>query len=183
MELAIELKNSIALSLLLGLSVITGLSQALPVSGLYNHEVAVGNESDSERDRAFSEALSAVIVKVTGARHWLEEPVIATALRNAQNYVEGFDYRTEIVVADLEEVSDDQAQPQTEPQTQPQTQVTVSTVEQNFINVIFASDLVDDLLASANVPVWDSNRPSVLVWMVLQNDQGERALLTEDISA
>ena len=175
MELAIELKNSIALSLLLGLSVITGLSQALPVSGLYNHEVAVGNESDSERDRAFSEALSAVIVKVTGARHWLEEPVIATALRNAQNYVEGFDYRTEIVVADLEEVSDDQAQPQTEPQTQPQTQVTVSTVEQNFINVIFASDLVDDLLASANVPVWDSNRPSVLVWMVLQNDQGERA--------
>ncbi len=183
MKLAIELKNSIALSLLLGLSVITGLSQALPVSGLYNHEVAVGNESDSERDRAFSEALSAVIVKVTGARHWLEEPVIATALRNAQNYVEGFDYRTEIVVADLEEVSDDQAQPQTEPQTQPQTQVTVSTVEQNFINVIFASDLVDDLLASANVPVWDSNRPSVLVWMVLQNDQGERALLTEDISA
>ena len=179
MNFAIGSKYAIALGLLLGLSVITGLSQALPVSGLYNHEVAVDNESDSERDRAFSEALTAVIVKVTGARRWLEEPTIEAALRNAQNYVEGFDYRNEIVVEDLAVVSVGQIQPQT----QPQTQAAVPPVEQSFINVIFASDLVDDLLASANVPVWDSNRPSVLVWMVLQNDQGERALLTEDINA
>ena len=153
------LKNSITVGLLLVLSGIAGLSQALPVTGLYNQEVAVGNESNSERDRAFGEALTAVIVKVTGERRWLEQPIIADALRSAQNYVEGFDYRTETLVE--EEL----------------------TVEQSFINVIFANDLVDDLLANANAPVWDSNRPSVLVWRVLQDDQGERNLLTEEVNA
>ena len=53
-------------------------------------------------------------------------------------------------------------------------------VERRFIEVNFAASLIDDLLANANVPVWNSNRPSVLVWMVLQNAEGERTMLTRE---
>ena len=98
MKCVILLKSSITVGLLVVLSGVAGLSQALPVTGLYNQEVAVGNESNSERERAFGEALTAVIVKVTGERRWLEEPIIADALRSAQNYVEGFDYRTTVIL-------------------------------------------------------------------------------------
>jgi len=53
-------------------------------------------------------------------------------------------------------------------------------VEQRFIEVNFADSLIDELLASANIPVWDSNSPSVLVWMALQNAEGERTMLTAE---
>ena len=39
---------------------------------------------------------------------------------------------------------------------------------------------IDQLLTDADIPVWDSNRPSVLVWMALQTEFGERRLLTAD---
>ena len=49
---------------------------ALQVTGLYDHRVAVNNESDAERNRAFREALKAVILKVTGEHRWLEHPSV-----------------------------------------------------------------------------------------------------------
>ena len=52
--------------------------------------------------------------------------------------------------------------------------------EKRYIDVSFAQSLLDDLLASSDIPIWDSNRPSVLVWMALQNNEGERSMLTAD---
>jgi hypothetical protein len=66
---------------------VTPVSYGLQVTDLYVHQVAVSNESDSERSRAFGEALSAVIIKVTGERRWLLHPTIERALDNAQDYV------------------------------------------------------------------------------------------------
>ena len=54
-------------------------ASALPVTGLYNHRIQVANESDSERSRAFKEALAAVITKVTGDERWLLDPAIVSA--------------------------------------------------------------------------------------------------------
>lgn len=53
-------------------------------------------------------------------------------------------------------------------------------VQQDYLQVTFARDLIDDLLADAEVPVWDNNRPSLLVWMVLQDDSGERSYLNRE---
>ncbi|MEZ5491745.1 MAG: DUF2066 domain-containing protein [Gammaproteobacteria bacterium] len=145
---------------------------ALPVTGLYTYEVAVANQSDLERSRAFREALAAVIVKVSGENRWLENPSIDRALETAANYVEAIAYRTEsrlVMPDDSTPVPDDTVSPG-----QP------ISVEQELLNVSFARGLIDQLLAQAAIPVWDSNRPSVLVWMALQNDAGERSLLSAD---
>lgn len=156
---------SLTLLLLAGQS-----SLALQVTGLYSQQIPVANDGEAERSRAFREALSAVVVKVSGDPRWLEDPTIERAIAQAQNYVEATSYISETVpVPQQENAADANA---TEPQ--------VTTREQRIISVNFASGLIDELLASANIPIWNSNRPSVLVWMVLQSAAGERSFLTAD---
>jgi len=149
---------------------IPAATMALPVEGLYSHEVAVVNQSDAERNRAFREALEAVLVKVTGDPGWLQNSRLQQALSSAQDFVEAIEYRSEIVpVTDVDADVTAVALPQ--------------MATQEYINVAFARSLIDPLLANAAIPVWDSNRPSVLVWMALQDDSGSRLLLSEETNA
>jgi hypothetical protein len=145
-------------------------SVALQVSGLYSHQIPVTNDGEAERNRAFREALAAVVVKVSGDPRWLENPVIERAIAQAQNYVEATSYISESIQLPLEDntVAADSDEEQ------------FYTAEQRMISVNFAAALIDELLADADIPVWDSNRPSVLVWMVLQNSSADREFLTAD---
>ena len=169
------------ISLLLGLAEFG--SYALQVNGLYEQRVAIANESDTERDRAFREALEAVLLKITGERRWLEHPVLQQAVRNAQSYVEGISYASETVEVIADELPRP-ADPDADQAGQVDPELAASSLpalrEQRYIDVNFAASLLDELLASANIPVWDSNRPSVLVWLALQNAEGERSMLTAD---
>lgn len=159
---------------------------ALQVTGLYSHRIAVSNESETERTRAFKEALAAVIVKVTGTERWLLDPIVERALNNAQSFVEAISYSSETValpapvepVAEPEPVTDDPLV--AEPVAAPAALPVATTREQRYVNVTFASSLINELLTDASVPIWDSNRPSVLVWMVMQEGTGERRLLTAE---
>jgi len=164
--------------------------EALQVTGLYSHRIAVANESEAERSRAFREALSAVIVKVTGTERWLQDPIVVRALNNAQSYVEAISYSSETVAAPVP--TDPAVTPAAEPVSQPAVDTTdipttavpprlvSTTIEQRYVNVTFAATLINELLTNASVPIWDSNRPSVLVWMVLQDVTGARRLLTTE---
>lgn len=168
--------------LLLALCVPT--ATALQVVGLYSYRVAVSNDSDAERNRAFNAALAAVIVKVTGTDRWLQDPLLERALSNAQSFVEAISYSSETVVvpAPVEPPSPPQPDPQATDPALPQvsTAPATRTVEQRYVTVTFAAGLLNELLTNASVPIWDSNRPSVLVWMVIQDVYGERRLLTAD---
>jgi hypothetical protein len=166
---------------------VISVSYGLQVTDLYVQQVAVSNESDSERSRAFGEALSAVIIKVTGERRWLLHPAIERALNNAQNYVEAISYNSKTIklvqedsVASEEDKDSGNTQDNTREAFLNTSNLLPETMEQRYINVNFAAELIDELLTDAEIPVWDSNRPSVLVWMVLQTDSGERRLLTTD---
>ncbi len=196
-----EIQSVYLKKIILGLcaSILTGLLlgpttlSALPVTGLYSYRIEVANESDSERARAFREALAAVIVKVTGDERWLLDPAVVSAIGRAQSYVEAVGYESETIevpvevaqvpspveqadnLAGAEPVDPDATTPIDSPEI-PQTQV----IEQRFINVNFSRALINELLGQANIPIWGSNRPSVLVWMVLQNEIGERAFLSSD---
>jgi hypothetical protein len=166
---------------------VTPVSYGLQVTDLYVHQVAVSNESDSERNRAFGEALSAVIIKVTGERRWLLHPTIERALDNAQDYVEAISYISEAIEL-VQEASAAPQQNRDSRNTQDNAggalvntpNLLQEVSEQRYINVNFAAELIDQLLTDADIPVWDSNRPSVLVWMALQTESGERRLLTAD---
>ena len=145
-------------------------SAALQVSGLYSQQIPVTNDGEAERNRAFKEALAAVVVKVSGDPRWLENPAIERAIAQAQNYVEATSYISESIQLPLE---DNTASADTDEEQ-------FYTAEQRIISVNFAAALIDELLEDADIPVWDGNRPSVLVWMVLQSSAGDREFLTAD---
>ena len=143
-------------------------SVALQVSGLYSQQIPVTNDGEAERNRAFREAFAAVVVKVSGDPRWLENLAIERAIAQAQNYVEATSYISESIQLPLE----DNTLPLDSDEEQ------FYTAEQRIISVNFAAALINELLEDAGIPVWDDNRPSVLVWMVLQNSAGEREFLT-----
>jgi len=143
-------------------------SAALQVSGLYSQQIPVTNDGEAERNRAFREAFAAVVVKVSGDPRWLENLAIERAIAQAQNYVEATSYISESIQLPLE----DNTLPLDSDEEQ------FYTAEQRIISVNFAAALINELLEDAGIPVWDDNRPSVLVWMVLQNSAGEREFLT-----
>ena len=145
-------------------------SLALQVSGLYSQQIPVTNDGEAERNRAFREAFAAVVVKVSGDPRWLENLAIERAIAQAQNYVEATSYISESIQLPLE----DNTLPLDSDEEQ------FYTAEQRIISVNFAAALINELLEDAGIPVWDDNRPSVLVWMVLQNSAGDREFLTAD---
>lgn len=168
---------------------LAGPVMALQVTGLYDYRVAVADESQTERQRAFQEALRAVILKVTGDERWLDHPSVQRAINNAQSYVEAISFSSEQIPVEAdaanagstEEIAEDtdSASPATDEPEKPAV-VQPQFREQRYINVEFADNLINDLLAAADIPIWDSNRPSVLVWMAIQEPSGERSMLTAD---
>lgn len=125
---------------------------ALIVTGLYDQEIVVQGQGDAERIRAYREGLTAVILKITGEERWLRNSAVERAIRDAQSYVQEVSYRT-----------------------------SSSTAEQrNFISVRFDRALVDSMLNAAGIPVWDQNRPTVMLWLSVQSPDGHRELLSAD---
>ena len=178
--------RSLILIALLGLALpVAGLQ----VTGLYSHRVVVENESDAERNRAFRVAMEAVILKVTGDPRWLEHPRVQQAVENAQNYVEAISYSSELLAV-AESTADEQGEFQpapgdaeladNPPEEQPAAEPSPQFVEQRYIDLDFADALINEMLAAADIPVWDDNRPSVLVWMVIQDASGARHMLSAD---
>lgn len=45
------------------------------------------------------------------------------------------------------------------------------------LDVRFDQSLIDELLSGADIPVWDRNRASVLLWITVQEDDGRRTML------
>jgi uncharacterized protein len=120
-------------------------ARALLVDDLYAAEIAVSNQGEAERRRAYREALQQVIVKVTGEHRWLQHSRIRTAINNAENYVAEVGYR--------------------------------STGLDSHIVVRFDQQQLDTLLYEEDIPVWDRNRASVLLWVTVQGADGRRDML------
>jgi hypothetical protein len=127
-------------------------AHALLVQGLYEQEIAVQDQGDAERIRAYREGLTAVILKITGEERHLGNAAVERAVRDAQSYVQEVSYRTESTAQEA----------------------------RTFISVSFDSALVNQMLMSSGVPVWDRDRPAVLLWLSVQNATGQRELLSAD---
>ena len=95
MTFAKYLKILLIRSLSAAIFVVSPTVFALQVEGLYQYRILVTSDSDAERNRAFAEALSGVIVKVSGEKRWLEHPDIKAALANPEGYVESISYSSE----------------------------------------------------------------------------------------
>ncbi len=122
------------------LSCLSMLTHAVVVSDLYQVQVEVADQSQSNRTTAFSLALEKVILKVSGNANSLQSPVIQQNLAHPDSFVQSYSY------------------------------VENKTTEQLEIDVHFGANLIDDLLRQAEQPIWGRSRPLVLVWQAVEEN-------------
>ena len=120
--------------------------------GLYQAEVSVRGQGGGERKSGFARALAEVLAKVTGDRDVASHPGVAEELRQAERYVEGYDYR-----------QDEGVSPTTGAPTYGTTLI-----------VRFDDQAVEDIAFALGLPVWPEPRPKPVLWLAIDDGSGPR---------
>ncbi|MHC9085008.1 DUF2066 domain-containing protein [Luteimonas sp. RIT-PG2_3] len=150
--------RSMAAGLLAGLVLVSGTAAAQRVEGdraaaqgMYEAEVPVRSQAESERQAGFARALSQVFAKLSGDRSSASRPGVGQELRRASDYVEHYDYR-----------QDEQVGASGAP--------TFSTM----LVVRFRKDDVDTIASALGLPVWPEPRPKPVLWLAIDDGKGPR---------
>lgn len=131
-------------------------AQAATDLSIYRAYGSVKNQSDTERNIAASLYLGEVIVRVSGRRDAMLNPVIQRSIPKASSYLFSFSYtgnKTEIIEG------------------KPQVRL--------GIQLDFSPQAINQLLREAQLPLWPSPRPQVLLWPVFQDGNGLQRVLDE----
>lgn len=126
-----------------------GASAAI-VQDLYSAQVPVNDRSAPSLEEGAKAALAQVLVKVSGSSGVLGSPDVQTALKSARSRVQTYVYAKGRASDDLPQVRFE-----------------------------FAASYITDLVKQSGAPLWTANRPAVLAWIVLQEDNRQR-FLNED---
>ena len=134
-------------------------SYAIRVTGLYESTVLVRDQGATERARGVKAGLEEVLIKVSGNRWAKSNPTLAEALKRADSYLFEFSYTSnKRTVVDSNN----------------------NRLEARELKLQFDNKSIDRLIQQAGLPVWDSNRPGVLLWVAVETPQGRRILSAED---
>lgn len=134
-----------------------GFSTTAQGVDLYQGEVAVEDQSSRARDAALSDALAQVLVKVTGNPEAPARDIVRDHLSSASRYIQQYQYRTE-----------QRARPDRE-----------SPERVLLLRARFDPSAVERILDEASLARWGQERPTVLVWLVMQRG-GARELVGMD---
>ena len=133
---------------------------AVEVPGLYRATVRVeSRNNEQERRRAVSEAMQEVLGKVSGLNGGLNQASIRRALNNPEPYVQSWSTQASLQPVD------------------PNAEIS-ELREVISIQVTFYETEIQRLLDENNIPIWPANRPETLVWLVVQDELGERQMLS-----
>lgn len=149
----------VACATALFLAVFAPPAAAIRVSGLYQAEVVVADQTRPVRAQGIVSALREVLVKLTGDRFAPSGAAAAPVLGNAEGYVQQYRYR-EVTVPPAAE-----GQPAS---------------RELHLWVQFDQDALDRDLRGRGIPVWGAERPSTLLWIVIRDAQGTRWLTPDD---
>jgi hypothetical protein len=122
---------------------------AAEVTGLYQSSMPVeSRDNERARIRAFAAGMQDMLIRLTGHDDIATQPAIQVALAAPQSYVESWAYRTA--------TAEDGVTPQL------------------MMDIGFYQAEIQRLLNDAGTAVWPASRPDTLVWMVIQDEQGQR---------
>lgn len=126
---------------------------AVKVSSLYQAEIPVTSQTADERELAVREGFLQVLMKVSGDNQIEKNPVIHTALKRADYYVQEFSY------------------------TMPST-----NDSQYLLHVKYEINDINKLLKKAGLAFWGQNRPLILVWLVVTDEQHHSQIVATEES-
>lgn len=119
--------------------------------GVYEAEVPVRSQAESEREAGFARALAQVFAKLSGDRSISSRPGVGQELRRAKDYVDGYDYRQDESVG-----------------------ASGAPSFRTTLVVRFKPEDVDTLVAALGLPVWPQPRPKPVVWLAIDDGKGPR---------
>ena len=122
---------------------LAGNAWAEMVRDLHSATVSVANQGSKALTAAASQALTEVLVKVSGSRLLLANPVIVKALSDSRAHVQQYVYTRN----ELPEVG-------------------------FSVRFEFDGEYVTDLVRQSGAPLWTASRPLVLAWVVVEDEQG-----------
>ncbi|MFT7243575.1 MAG: hypothetical protein ACI82A_000919 [Candidatus Azotimanducaceae bacterium] len=133
-------------------------SLAVPVTDLYVADVYVTSESEAQRLSGARAALLQVLVRVSGTQAVAEDEQVRLALRNPSRFYYQYSYQT----------------------TDREFQVGTEIVPGRILRISFEPNAIAALLRDAGFSVWGSNRPSVLLWVAVNDERGRRIMTESD---
>jgi hypothetical protein len=148
---------------------------AVEVKDLYQAKVIVASQERSHRRTALKEALAAVMVKVGGKKSVLTNDVFKKAISNYNLYVTQYHYsrKKSTKLYGSKGGSKDSSKHGSKPNLSSSAKIKKSL----FLIANFNENKINALFQQANLPLWGSLRPQVLLWLI--DEQGfERNILS-----
>ena len=134
--------------------------QSLPApaqtEGLYSGEVPVTGQGAAERESGFPRALTQVLGKLSGLRHFDDNPLVEPAVAGARSLVLAFHYREVNASSDEEEGA-----------------------RETHLVVQFSQSGVEELMQALALPRWPPDRPHLTVWLAIDDGVGRRIMPVE----
>jgi len=127
-------------------------AQAVEVIDIYQASVAVNSQTSRDRPAALKRALGTVMIKVGGEKSVLANDMIKKALKSHQQYLTQYRYQHKTVRVEKTPTINQQHE------------------KQLFLLASFNEEKINRLFQQANLPLWGSLRPQVLLWLI--DEQG-----------
>ena len=128
------------------LAFISQPTYAIKVAGLYQAVVSVSDESAQKRNIALKQALGKVLVKITGDRNINKSMGVTSLLATPGKFVQQYRYRQNSNNWDQDKSA-------------------------YKLWVQFDESALDATLKTYGIPIWEKERPSILVWLVHNKDK------------
>lgn len=137
---------------------------AAPVADLYEVRVPVPDQSDAAREWALKTGLAKVLIKVTGNSQVLLNPQLDGITAEARRYVTEYGYVGYRDPLATEEAASEAA----------------SSREGRAINIRYSGPAIDQLLRRYQLQIWPAERPSLLVWIVVDDPVVGKQFVTSE---
>jgi len=125
-----------------------GSAWAEVVPRLYDVDIVVPSQSDADRRRAAGAALAEVLTRVTGLREIPFGTQVDGAIRESERYYVRYAFATRDI----------------------QPEEGTEVIAQTHLEIHFERGTLLELLRRTGLPVWSADRPTILVWVVLEGD-------------
>lgn len=132
--------------------------QPAVVTGLYEAEVPVPDQSDASQKQGVANALLNVLIKLTGDREVQGRVGASNLLEHPEQYVQQYRFHKKPVIRNNQ----------------------LSLDERLYLWVSFNADTLDKALQNNSVPQWGRIRPATLIWLVTQQGPDRKFVGLED---
>ncbi len=153
--------NRLLFQLMLSLGILCYSTQVIisakEVEGLFEVSVPVADQSNAKRNKATRLALNDLVVRISGLSAAANNSIVKASLKKSSTYIQRYAYREEDII------SEDNI-----------------PVKQLMLDLNFDEISLRNLLRDAELPRWASNRPQVLFWIAIGNQQQRFLMGTDD---